>query len=99
MPLQPNRPIPSSGGTNAPVGLADVTQLAGLKYQTPARMKVKTMTSLMATKTVLIRADSRMPNRSTVAMTATTAMAGTLRIAPVVCHTPSAASKSNGELA
>jgi hypothetical protein len=35
MPLQPNRPSSSPGGRNAPVGLAAVTQLAGLKDHTP----------------------------------------------------------------
>ena len=50
------------------------------------------MTSLIATNSVLSRADLRMPTNSTAVMMATTAIAGTLRIAPVVCHVPAAAS-------
>jgi hypothetical protein len=55
-------------------------------------MKTTMITSLMATITLLTRADSRMPTTSNVEMATITSIAGTLTIAPVARQTCSAAS-------
>ncbi len=76
----------------APSGLLAVTQCTVLKNGAATAMKTTMITSLMATITLLTRADSRMPTTSKVEMATITSIAGTLMIAPVARQTCSVAS-------
>ena len=76
----------------APSGLLAVTQCAVLTNGTATAMKTRMITSLIATITLLTRADSRMPTTSNVEMATITSIAGMLMIAPVARQTCSPAS-------
>src|SRR5690348_3305601 len=74
-PLQPNSPnVPVLGGTKG-------VQLDGVMNQTPPITIANTTATLIATITVLIDADSRMPTTSNAVRATTRRMAGRLTMA------------------
>ena len=76
----------------SPAGLFAVTQCAVETSGAATAMNSTMMTSLMATMTLLTRADSWMPMTSSVVIMAMTTIAGALITAPVTCQACCAAS-------